>query len=61
MSTTTWRRFFDAGEPVHAFVAAIDGRLVGLVHYLFHRSTAQLAPVCYRQDLFTHPRNGGAW
>jgi hypothetical protein len=38
----TWKRFFDTNEPVHAFVAELDGRLVGLVHYLFHRSTIQL-------------------
>jgi GNAT superfamily N-acetyltransferase len=28
--------------------------LVGLVHYLFHRSTTAIAPVCYLQDLFTN-------
>jgi GNAT superfamily N-acetyltransferase len=55
VTDTTWKRFFDSSEPVHAFVAELDGRLVGLVHYLFHRSTTQLAPVCYLQDLFTHP------
>ncbi|MBX3650873.1 MAG: GNAT family N-acetyltransferase [Burkholderiales bacterium] len=49
----TWARFFDAYEPMHAVVAEHDGRLVGLVHYLFHRNTAMLAPVCYLQDLFT--------
>ena len=49
----TWARFFDAYEPVHAFVAETDGRLIGLVHYLFHRSTTAIAPTCYLQDLFT--------
>ncbi len=29
------------------------GRIVGLVHYLFHRSTTRLRDVCYLQDLFT--------
>ena len=28
-------------------------RLLGLTHYLFHRSTTAIAPVCYLQDLFT--------
>lgn len=51
----TWERFFDAAEPVHAFVAEVDGRVVGLVHYLFHRSTTRLTDVCYLQDLFTDP------
>jgi GNAT superfamily N-acetyltransferase len=49
----TWVRFFDAYEPVHALVAESRGRLVGLSHYLFHRSTTTIAPVCYLQDLFS--------
>ena len=53
VTRTTWARFFDAVEPVHALVAEHDGRLVGLVHYLFHRSTTLLGPTCYLQDLFT--------
>jgi GNAT superfamily N-acetyltransferase len=50
----TWSRFFDPYEPVHALVAEKDGRLLGLAHYLFHRSTIQIGPTCYLQDLFTH-------
>lgn len=49
----TWSRFFDASEPVHALVAERAGELSGLVHYLFHRSTIQISPTCYLQDLFT--------
>jgi GNAT superfamily N-acetyltransferase len=49
----TWTRFFDAYEPVHALVAERDGRLLGLTHYLFHRSTTAIEPSCYLQDLFT--------
>jgi GNAT superfamily N-acetyltransferase len=49
----TWARFFDGYEPVHALVAASAGELLGLVHYLFHRSTAAIEPTCYLQDLFT--------
>lgn len=49
----TWARFFDAYEPVHALVAESGGRLLGLAHYLFHRSTIAIEPVCYLQDLFT--------
>ena len=51
----TWARFFDGYEPVHALVAESDGKLVGLTHYLFHRSTIMLGPICYLQDLFTDP------
>jgi GNAT superfamily N-acetyltransferase len=49
----TWARFFDAYEPVHALVAERDGELLGLTHYLFHRSTIFIEPTCYLQDLFT--------
>lgn len=49
----TWGRFFDAYEPVYAFVAESNGKLVGLAHYLFHRSTITIEPTCYLQDLFT--------
>jgi len=49
----TWSRFFDGYEPVHALVAANDGALLGLTHYLFHRSTTSIEPTCYLQDLFT--------
>ena len=53
VTRTTWARFFDAYEPMHALVAEHEGRLVGLVHYLFHRSTVAIGPNCYLQDLFT--------
>src|SRR3954447_18613902 len=55
----TWARFFDAYEPVHAMVAEDEGQLVGLVHYLFHRSTTSIAPNCYLQDLFTRETTRG--
>src|SRR5258708_8533010 len=53
ITAMTWARFFDADEPVHGLVAERGGRLLGLTHYLFHRSTTAIAPVCYLQDLFT--------
>lgn len=55
----TWERFFDSSEPVHALVAEEAGRLAGLAHYLFHRSTTRLEDVCYLQDLFTAERLRG--
>jgi len=59
ITRTTWSRFFDAYEPVHALVAEEGGELAGLVHYLFHRSTISIAPTCYLQDLFTVPSQRG--
>jgi GNAT superfamily N-acetyltransferase len=55
----TWGRFFSKAEPVHALVAQRNGTIVGLVHYVFHRSTSRLADVCYLQDLFTSPEVRG--
>ncbi|MBV8403335.1 MAG: GNAT family N-acetyltransferase [Gammaproteobacteria bacterium] len=49
----TWKRFFDASEPMYALVAELEGTLIGLTHYLFHRSTTLLGPICYLQDLYT--------
>lgn len=34
-------------------LAERDGQVVGLVHWVYHRSTSRLADVCYLQDLFT--------
>lgn len=53
ITAATWERFFTASEPVRALVAEREGRVVGLVHYLFHRSTSRLRDICYLQDLFT--------
>ena len=53
ITTTTWQRFLDPAEPVFALVAEADGQLLGLVHYLFHRSTTRIEPTCYLQDLYT--------
>lgn len=55
----TWDRFLDPGEPMHAVVAEQDGRLVGLAHHLFHRSTTMIRPTCYLQDLFTDTASRG--
>jgi GNAT superfamily N-acetyltransferase len=53
ITRVTWQRFFDAGEPVHALVAEQDGCLLGLAHYLYHRTTTTIGLVCYLNDLFT--------
>jgi GNAT superfamily N-acetyltransferase len=49
----TWSRFFDSDEPMHALVAEGVHGLVGLTHFLYHRSTIQIPPTCYLADLFT--------
>ena len=36
-----------------SLAASLDGRIVGIVHYLYHRSTWTMGNYCYLQDLFT--------
>lgn len=55
ITQATWQRFFDPNEPVFALVAESEGQLLGLTHYLYHRSTTRLELTCYLQDLFTDP------
>jgi len=60
ITETTWTRFFDPAEPVFCHVAVDDaGQVLGLVHYLYHRSTSRIEPNCYLQDLFTAPEARG--
>jgi GNAT superfamily N-acetyltransferase len=49
----TWSRFFDGYEPMQALVAEQTGQLLGLAHFLFHRTTISIESICYLQDLFT--------
>ena len=60
ITESTWSRFLDPEEPVNALVADRDGRLVGLVHYIWHRNTITIPMVCYLQDLFTAEEARGA-
>jgi len=57
----TWRRILDPEEPIHG-LGAFDkgGRLVGIVHYLFHPVTWAIAPRCYLEDLFVDPAHRGS-
>ncbi len=53
VTDTTWARLHDPAEPMHGLGAYLDQRLIGIVHYLYHRSTWTIGPYCYLQDLFT--------
>ena len=53
---TTWKRLFAQGEfEPKGFVARLDGKAVGLTHYLYHRSCWSEVNNCYLQDLFADP------
>ena len=45
VTQTTWARFFDPSEPMHALVAERSGALLGLTHFLYHRSTIMVNPI----------------
>ena len=54
-----WQRFHDPAEPMHCAVAEQDGRLLGMVHYIYHRSCWTAGDYCYLQDLFAAPDSRG--
>jgi GNAT superfamily N-acetyltransferase len=57
---TTWQRLFSGGEyEPKGFIAILDGKAVGLTHYLYHRSCWSLVNNCYLQDLFTDETTRG--
>lgn len=45
----------DDAQDYSGLVAELDGRLVGLTHYLFHRHGWKIENTCYLQDLFADP------
>ncbi len=52
VSDLAWSRFHDPDEPVFALGGYVDGELMGIAHYLFHRSTWAPQRYCYLEDLF---------
>jgi GNAT superfamily N-acetyltransferase len=55
----TWQRLLDPSEPMHCAVAEENGRLVAMVHYIYHRSCWTTGDYCYLQDLFALPEVRG--
>jgi ribosomal protein S18 acetylase RimI-like enzyme len=61
VTDTTWKRLMDPAEPMHALGAFDGASMLGIVHYIFHRSTWTIGDYCYLQDLYVDParRKGG--
>lgn len=53
VTEATWQRLLDPGVDMHGLCAAErEGRLLGIVHFLYHPVTWSIAPRCYLEDLF---------
>ncbi len=48
-----------APNEYRGLIAVLDGKPVGLAHYLFHRSCWHIEDICYLQDLFADPEVRG--
>jgi GNAT superfamily N-acetyltransferase len=56
----TWQRL-NSGFNINGLLAEVDGKVVGLTHYIFRPSTWEVEDFCYLEDLFVDPavRDGG--
>ena len=45
----------DNPQDFRGLIAEVDGKPVGLTHYLFHRHGWKIENVCYLQDLYADP------
>lgn len=55
----TFDRLLDEGRPQWGLLALVDGKPLGLVHYIFHAHNWNDADVCYLQDLYAAPEARG--
>ncbi|MDN0075204.1 GNAT family N-acetyltransferase [Crenobacter sp. SG2303] len=58
-SAVTWQRLLDPSEPVYGALAWQGDEAVGLVHWVFHRTSWSIGDDCYLQDLFVQPEQRG--
>ncbi|MEO0621340.1 MAG: GNAT family N-acetyltransferase [Pseudomonadota bacterium] len=50
---TSFARLLDPEvDDYHGLVAEVDGKPIGLVHYIYHRHGWRIDKVCYLQDLY---------
>ncbi|WP_170418398.1 GNAT family N-acetyltransferase [Ruegeria arenilitoris] len=57
--STFARLLGDDPQDFSCFVAELDGELIGLTHFLFHRHAWKIENVCYLQDLYASPHVRG--
>ncbi|POA34980.1 MULTISPECIES: GNAT family N-acetyltransferase [unclassified Pseudomonas] len=56
---STWQRLLDPNEPTNGALAWLDGKAVGLVHFIYQRSNWSIENACYLQDLLVTPEQRG--
>ncbi len=49
----------DDPQDFHGLIAELEGRPIGLTHYVFHRHGWKVENVCYLQDLYVSPEVRG--
>ncbi len=56
----TWQRL-NSGFNITGLLAELDGKVVGLTHFIFRPSTWEVEDFCYLEDLYVDPkvRGGG--
>ncbi|MFD0908922.1 GNAT family N-acetyltransferase [Ruegeria arenilitoris] len=57
--STFARLLGDDPQDFSCLVAELDGELIGLTHFLFHRHAWKIENVCYLQDLYASPHVRG--
>jgi len=60
VSDLTFARLTGGREPMGALVADEDGTILGIAHWLTHRSCWTAGDYCYLQDLFVTQNRRGA-
>ncbi len=56
----TWSRLHDSSFNLYGIVAEIDGKVIGITHYLFRPSSWAQTDYCYLEDLYVDPTLRGA-
>jgi GNAT superfamily N-acetyltransferase len=59
VTDSTWQRMLDRNEPTHSALAWVDGKAVGMVNFIYHRSNWSIENSCYLQDLLVTPETRG--
>ncbi|MCF5708805.1 GNAT family N-acetyltransferase [Pseudomonas syringae] len=59
VSEVTWQRLLDPNEPTHSALAWVDGKAVGMVNFIYHRSNWSIGNSCYLQDLIVATEQRG--